>query len=349
MRNQIPPLTFVQELETSVAGSVGVAIEGSNATVSGDDNYHPNSGNTLVLPPLNPYGPKTRWVDIFGRGTDGCDWKLSPWSDYVKVTPSSGTTGGNNGTDARVLVSIDWAKAPAAPSVSVVNINITSSCNGWGNYPSPLLQVPVNNTAVSSSFTNGFAESNKAIAIEAEHTSRKTSSGNVHYETLPAHGRTLSGVTLFPVLAATQEVGKGPVLEYDIFTFSSAATANVTLYLSPSLNQNGPTRNLAYAIALDSSTPIRREFVPNATGGNLPVGWDKAVSDGVWRGSTTTTQHNLSVQGKHTLKLWLLEPGVVVQKIIIDLGGVLPSYLGPPESFRVGKDTVGKYDGTKFA
>lgn len=347
MRNQIPGLTYVQELETSVAGNIGVSVEGSNATVSGDDNYHPNSGNTLVLPVMDTYGAKSRWIDIFGRGTESCNWKVSPWSDYVKVSPSSGRSGGPGGKDTRVLVTIDWSKAPAAPSNKVVNINVTSSCADWGNYPAPMVQVPVNSTAVSSGF-KGFAESNKAVSIEVEHATRKTSAGGVHYEILPNLGRTLSGVTLSPVLCDTQTTASGPVLEYDIFTFSPAAKANVTVYLSPALNLNGPTRPVKYAVAFDAETPKEMKFAPNAVNGNLPASWLKAVADAVWKDTTTTT-HDLSKTGKHTLKLWLLEPGVVAQKIVIDLGGVVTSYLGPPESFRVGKDSVGAYDGTKFA
>ena len=58
--------------------------------------------------------------------------------------------------------------------------------------------------------------------------------------------------------------------------------------------------------------------------------WSRSVADGV---TVATSKHTVK-PGAHVLKLWALEPGLV-QKIVIDAGGVKPSYLGPPESYRV--------------
>jgi hypothetical protein len=38
--------------------------------------------------------------------------------------------------------------------------------------------------------------------------------------------------------------------------------------------------------------------------------------------------------GYHTLKIWMFDPGIVLQKIIVNTGGLRPSYLGPPESYK---------------
>jgi hypothetical protein len=79
------------------------------------------------------------------------------------------------------------------------------------------------------------------------------------------------------------------------------------------------------------------------------AGWASAVRDAVWRLSsgTSTTQHQFCAR-KQTLEIWLMEPCLVLQKIVTDLGGVRRSYLGPPECFRVGIDSIGQRKGISF-
>ena len=63
-----------------------------------------------------------------------------------------------------------------------------------------------------------------------------------------------------------------------------------------------------------------------------PQWWNQAVSDNI---ITVNSEHMISKSGEHVLKFWLVDPGIVLQKIVIDNGGLKPSYLGPPESLKI--------------
>jgi len=58
--------------------------------------------------------------------------------------------------------------------------------------------------------------------------------------------------------------------------------------------------------------------------------WQKNVKD---EARIVSTKVLIPASGYHTLKLWMVDPGITLQKVFIDLGGLKPSYLGPPESY----------------
>jgi len=60
--------------------------------------------------------------------------------------------------------------------------------------------------------------------------------------------------------------------------------------------------------------------------------WEKSVADNA---RTSHTFHTITKPGYHVLKIWMVDPGVVLQKLVVNTGGVKPCYLGPPESFHV--------------
>ena len=93
-----------------------------------------------------------------------------------------------------------------------------------------------------------------------------------------------------------------------------------------------PDRGLQYAVSFDDELPQTVMLVPQSS--NSRDGfrdWEKSVEANARFGRTT---HAIAKSGYHTLKIWMVDPGVVLQKIVVDAGGVRPSYLGPPESFR---------------
>ena len=87
------------------------------------------------------------------------------------------------------------------------------------------------------------------------------------------------------------------------------------------------------AVSFDDEAPQVLTVVPKGyfvDNGNRD--WEEAVKDSVRK---IKSRHAISQPGYHTFKVWMVDPGVVLQKIVVDTGGVRPSYLGPPESYRL--------------
>ncbi|RYP30523.1 hypothetical protein DL767_006200 [Monosporascus sp. MG133] len=365
MRNMLPALYYVQGGVSSIAGEVGIAVEGSNATVPGDDQWHPNSASNIALPPLDPYGPRTRWFDVFSRGTLDCDWSAEVDLPWVTLSQTKGIVGPNNGIDTRVFVSIDWENAPQIVNDTMATINFTAGCGREGFtswYAEPIVEVPINLRSIPSNFTEGFVESDAHVSIEGPHyqriyTAADQTDPEITYHTLKNYGRTLGGVTLWPQTTLQLTPETAPALEYDIYFFTNTSVANVTLYLSPTQNYLSDEDPVKYAVSLfpagaEAATPQVNSFVGRSVGEDMPEAWESAVADAVWGldpKHNTTTTWDVPSEGAYTLRVWGLAPSVIVQKIVVDLGGVRQSYIGPPESFLVGRDEIGATNRTSFA
>lgn len=333
MRNTLPPVAYVQSLEDSLAGSMGVSCEGSNASVPGDDQYHDLFSETIILPPMDPYlpPPANRWIDIYSKGTTAFDFTITSNTSFIHIsTPKGHIDPTTNTSDTRVYLTIDWPSAP--PGSSTASLNITSSPGNYGTqYSAPMVIVPINNTAAPPDF-HGFVEFDATVAIEAEHATTLTNTSSANLTTVPYFGHTPSGVTIWRPTAPSQTPPDAPELTYDFYASTDPwnGTASVTLYMGDGLNTD-PDRPMKYAVAVDGETAQVVQPVASTPLGVLPPSWSGMVSNA---GMSNTTGHAVA-PGAHTLRLWMLEPGLVVESVVVDLGGVRGSYLGPPESVRV--------------
>ena len=86
-----------------------------------------------------------------------------------------------------------------------------------------------------------------------------------------------------------------------------------------------PGRGLRYSIAIDSQTPT----IVDAWTNNKLKDWEQAVSDDAHKIDTPVT---IDQPGVHTLHFCMVDPGVVLEKLVLSRGRQMPTYLGPPES-----------------
>ncbi len=302
-------LPEVKEITLPAGADMGVAVEGSK-------DWWPAAKTEAVLPALTPYSPEATYIDVFNRGQKPFAYTVQTGAPWLKVDKTEGTVDDQQ----RLWVSVNWEQAPAGKQR--VPITITGP-----NGQRVVVQAVVNNLALNAQQVKGFVESNGYISMEAPGFSRTVHAGDAFWKVLPDLGRTGSAVTPFPVTAKSRKPGAdSPRLEYDLYLLDSGQV-NVQVLVSPTLNYND-SEGLRYAVAFDDQAPQ----LVNIHKDNTTPGWDEWVANNI---IVTQSKHTLKKPGQHVLKVWMVDPGVVVQKIVVETKGAKPSYLGPPESFNM--------------
>ncbi len=112
-------------------------------------------------------------------------------------------------------------------------------------------------------------------------------------------------------------------LEYRMYLFSTG-TVTVDAYLAPT-QKFQPGTGLRYAISFDDQTPQ----IVNLHADDSLAAWEREVADGV---KTLSSKHAIAQPGYHVLTFRPLDPGMVLQKLVVRTTAPRRSYLGPPES-----------------
>jgi hypothetical protein len=134
---------------------------------------------------------------------------------------------------------------------------------------------------------------------------------------------------VFPMVAPSAHPPNDSArLEYDTYFFTSG-NIEVDLMLSPSLNYD-PSRGVQIGLSIDEQAPVTLTAIARGyTAGDGNADWEATVRNSVRR---VVAKETLSRPGPHVVKVWMVDPGVVLERIVINTGGLRPSYLDPPES-----------------
>ena len=308
---QQPPkdtMPQVKSINLPAAGEMGIAIEGSSSS-------WPKETKEAILPELDPYTQRDTYVEIFNKGRAGFNYSIESGVPWLTFSSQKGSIE----KEQRIWITVDWQKAPSGKQQ--VPIFITGSDGGrvsvFAGINNPVL--------LTGKPVNGFAQTGRYVSMEAEHYTKAINTSSVKWQVIPGIGRTGSGMEPLPVTAPVQSPdGNSPHLEY-IIHFTDTGAANIHAYCSPTLNFDNAD-GLHYAISIDNDPPQ----MVNLHADKSNKAWEQWVANNI---IITQSQHTIKVAGAHVLKFWMVDPAVVLQKIVVDMGGVRPSYLGPPESF----------------
>jgi hypothetical protein len=294
-------------------GELAIAIDGS-------DEVWPGAKLAAVLPEFSPFQTQpAQYIEVFNRGRRALAYSIDTGVPWLVASPKSGTLD----KQVRATLSVDWSRAPAGKTM--VPIRVTGPKGSRVE-----VQAVIENPSVAKALLHGFVESNGYVSIEAEHFDRAVNRAPVFWQLLPHVGRTASGMTAFPVTAPRQTPGgDSPRLEYDVHLFHAGRVV-VWAYLSPR-NNVLHSDGLKYAVSIDDAPPQVVNVTTALNGIPMNRSWERNTSDNV---NLTSTEHQVDRPGAHVLKFWQVDPTVVVQKLVLDTGGLESSYLGPPESFR---------------
>ncbi len=302
--NAMPAVSWIQ---VPNAGSLGVSAQGATFSRAG-------GRFEFSLGTIDSVADQTRTLMLFDRGKTPVAYAVQTSAPWIVASESSGTVGD---AEKNVVLHVDWSKVPADRDSADGTVTVRSGTDRAMNFSLHALRLPV-----TRADAQGFVESDGYVAIEAADTSRRTADGETHWEELPGYGETRSAMTVFPVTAESN-LNSTASLEYRMY-FYDAGDFELQATLAPTLNFV-PGRGLRFAVSMDDGP----RTVVDELEHNSQQDWEQAVSDGVRH---VTASLSLVKPGYHTLKIWAVDPGVVLERIVVSHGPLKPSYLGPPES-----------------
>ncbi len=291
----------VEDFAPPQAPGLGIAVEGQ-----------PEPGEAPLHFSVLTGG--NRFVDVFNRGTTPFAWTAAADASWVHLSERRGMLEGEH----RLQVSIDWDSAPRGTARTTLTVR--------GADAERRIPVHIDNRrpALPAGF-QGYIEAGGYVSMETEKFNDQTDRGEQRWRVVKHLGHSGDAVKGYPDVGEAQTdpqhaAENAAELTYDVY-FASSGTFPVTLYMLPQAPHWG-TRANDCAVALDDQPPVDTQELS-----------DYGERNHLQR---SRAQATITVEkpGVHRLRIFALQPGVILDRIVIDTGGVLPSHSGPPESYR---------------
>ena len=325
----LPELKYVTPLDKP---TMGVCAEGNEEA----------DGKNQELPAFDALMNQTYYIDIFNRGTGNFNFTAEADQPWVKLSRKEGTVS----EEERITVCIDWSKMNDGEQQSTVSIR-----SGKTSIPVYIRAVKRPLPETNKPYFGNFSGSE--FSIPAYQYNKNTAGKEATWTLLPDLGREKGCMGIQPVTAPSATPDEAPCLEYQVLLADTGAIP-VCIGVLPTQDVC-PERGLRIAVSLDDEAPqildARQGFVDTfieytaenlAKSPNLKplpkqdtsirlTGHGQLRRDEVFDNLRwLTTRLNVKTKGLHTLKIFMVDPEIVLEKIVINPDNRYPSYFGAP-------------------
>jgi hypothetical protein len=303
------------------AAMAALSISSSSATgVMGEDNRF----NDFRLPEFNKITRRDFFIDLINTEPAPLAWTATTDDPWVVLSSTSGSLD----LDQRLTASINWSLLPPGQNLaSAIHVHQGTST----------IDIPVTVWNPASPITSDFIEENGAVVMEAEHPSTShsgTDAAWVEVENLGlGDGAMIVQPTTAPSLTTPAAIiAHAPSLEYS-FHLRTAGSHRVDAIFLPALSLNDE-RGRRYAVSVNGETPTLVSLSSESGSGNV---WSRSVLRQAITGSST---HSFATAGDHTLRIWMVDPGLVLDRVEIHTSLTPYTYSGLRETAANSPDTM---------
>ena len=328
--NELPPLELVTPLSVP---TMGVAVEGSELSWS-------STVTTLSLPTFEVLEDNNYYIDVYNKGVGNFIFTATTNKPWIEVSQSKG----NVEKETRLTVSIDWNQLvlgnhQGEVSISDGNSRVAVKVNAK-KYPIP---------SIESHYFGGAGE----FSIPAYQYNRIAAGKKAQWTFAPDLGREEGCMLVDPVTAPITKIADAPRMEYDIY-LPEDGDLTIALGILPTQDID-PTRGLRMAVSVDNEEPhildmrkgmnnIFKEYTPENIARSkylkpLPpinkkfalAAYDKKRRSDTLDGMRWVDETMGSCKaGMHTIKIYMIDPELVLEKIVVNPDNSHYSYMGKP-------------------
>lgn len=257
---------------------------------------------------------------ISNGGSETFSYTISSNVNWLKVDSMEGTIE----IGKQIMVTVDWKQLQQdAQGVLLIN----------GAGQTIEVHVHAKWLDISGVSEKTFIEHNGIVSIEAEHAYRVVPSAEKEWKVINHYGKHHSSIKVYPDVYEPLHRQEAPYVEYMV-QINEPGEYTLTVYTAPTNNLT-PVVELKYAVIVDEHPEVIVNALPvHFIAGHPNKGsWGRGVIE---NGHRSTTAHQLD-QGTHSIKLYSVDAGLVIQKLVLSKEELPSSWFGPPESYYKGK------------